>query len=167
MSEILDYIAKNPQQTKRILGLDYEQLQQLINHAENRHKQKQAEIEKTKIRLIAKGGGRKPKLSIADEIVLTLVYLRHLPTFQLLGLQFGVSESTANDIFNYWLVLLGELLPPSLLEQVKKSESEFELVREILGEMELIVDSSEQVRERPGDYEEQKNSPQARKKLIQ
>ncbi|MCC5611915.1 transposase family protein [Nostoc sp. CHAB 5834] len=32
-----------------------------------------------------------------EQIILTLVYLRHLNTFQLLGIQFGVSESTAND----------------------------------------------------------------------
>jgi len=43
-----------------------------------------------------------------------------MTTFQLLGIQFGVSESTANDTFNYWLVNLQELLPSSLLEQVKK-----------------------------------------------
>jgi hypothetical protein len=31
-----------------------------------------------------------------------------------------VSETTANDIFNYWLPIIGELLPCSLLEQVTK-----------------------------------------------
>ncbi|MEA5624427.1 transposase family protein, partial [Nostoc sp. UHCC 0251] len=35
-------------------------------------------------------------------------------------MQFGVSESTANDTLNYWLPLLRELLPSSLIEQVKK-----------------------------------------------
>jgi hypothetical protein len=68
------------------------------------------------------GGGRKPKLSLQEQIILTLTYLRHLTTFQLIGLQFCVSETTANDTFNYWLPLLGELLPPSLLEQVKKTQ---------------------------------------------
>ncbi|WP_041641554.1 helix-turn-helix domain-containing protein, partial [Trichormus azollae] len=43
-----------------------------------------------------------------------------MTTFQLLGIQFGVSESTANSTFNYWLPLIRELLPSSLLEQVKK-----------------------------------------------
>ncbi|WP_308189943.1 transposase family protein [Nostoc sp. XA010] len=49
-----------------------------------------------------------------------MVYIRHLATFQLLGIQFGVSESTANDTFNYWLPILQKLLPSSLVEQVKK-----------------------------------------------
>jgi len=34
----------------------------------------------------------------------------------------AVSESAAHNIFRYWLVILGELLPASLLEQVKKRE---------------------------------------------
>jgi len=100
------------------------------------------------VRIIKKGGGRKVKLSIEEQILLTLIY-RHLTTFQLLGIQFEVSESTANDTFNYWLPLLQELLPSSLLEQVKKKASDYEIVREILTEYELIVDSAEQPRERP------------------
>jgi len=42
-------------------------------------------------------------------------------------------------------------LPSSLLEQVKKKASDYEIVREILTEYELIVDSAEQPRERPGE----------------
>ncbi|PNK01271.1 DDE transposase family protein, partial [Cylindrospermopsis raciborskii S07] len=97
-------------------------------------------------------GGRKPKLSPSEQIILTLTYLRQLTTFQLLGIQFGVSETTANDIFNYWLSTIGELLPPSLLEQVKKNSSDYEVVKEILTEFELIVDSYEQPIDRPGEY---------------
>ncbi|WP_229424016.1 transposase [Moorena producens] len=79
----------------------------------------------------------------------SLIYLRHHINFQLLGLQFQVSESTANSTFNYWQSLFREALPASLLEQVKKCEEESEIIREALTEYELIVDSAEQVRERP------------------
>jgi len=121
MSDILNYIEKNPQETQRLIGLKYEQLQQLIQNAELLHREKQAFLESKKVRIIVGGGGRKPKLSIKEQIILTLVYLRHTTTFQLLSIQFGVSESTANDTFNYWLSNLRELLPSSLLEQVKKT----------------------------------------------
>ena len=77
-----------------------------------------------------------------------------MTTFQLLGIQFGICESTANDTFNYWLTIIQELLPSSLLEQVKKNASDYEIVQEILTDYELIVDSSEQPRERPGEYQE-------------
>lgn len=121
MSSLLQYIEENPQETQRLVGLKYEQLEQLIKQASALHNKKQAEVEARKIRIINKGGGRKVKLSIEEQILLTLVYLRHLTTFQLLGIQFGVSETTANDTFNYWFLLLKELLPSSLLEQVKKT----------------------------------------------
>lgn len=155
MSNIINHIEENPQETQRLLGLKYDQLQQLIQNAERLHQEKQALLEEKKIRIIAGGGGRKHKLSNQEQIILTLVYLRHLTTFQLLGIQFGVSESTANDTFNYWLPILRELLPASLIEQVKKNESDYEVVKEILKEYELIVDSYEQVRERPQDNQEQ------------
>ncbi|MEG4069438.1 transposase family protein [Microcoleus sp. Pol11C2] len=50
-----------------------------------------------------------------EQILLTLVYLHHLPTFQMLGVQFWVSESTAHSQFHYWSELLQKLLPASLL----------------------------------------------------
>ncbi|UKP01156.1 transposase [Nostoc sp. UHCC 0870] len=156
MSNILNYIEENPKQTQRLIGLEYEQLQQLIINGERLYHEKKALLESKKVRIIAGGGGRKPKLSISEHIILTLVYLRHLTTFQLLGIQFEVSESTANDTFNYWLPNLRELLPSSLLEQVKKNASDYEVVKEMLTEYELIVDSYEQVRERPRDNDEQK-----------
>jgi len=139
-----------------LVGLKYEQLEQLIKQALTLQTQKQQEVEAQKTRIINKGGGRKAKLSASEQILLTLIYLRQFTTFQLLGIQFGVSESTANDTFNYWLPLLQELLPSSLLEQVKKTASDYEIVQEILTDYELIVDSEEQPRERPVEYKEQK-----------
>jgi DNA-binding response OmpR family regulator len=41
MSDILNYIEANPQETKRLIGLEYEQLQQLIQNAERPYHQKQ------------------------------------------------------------------------------------------------------------------------------
>lgn len=120
MSLLLDYIENHPKDTKRLIGINYEQFQQLLTSAEALHYQKKVEIEHCKIRVNSQGAGCKPKLTLPDQILLTLVYLSQLHTFQYLGIQFGVSESTANNIFHYWLVILTDLLPASLLEQVKK-----------------------------------------------
>lgn len=164
MSDILSYIQNNPQETQRLVGVNYDQLEQLIKQAIALHTQKQQDMEAKKVRIINKGGGRKVKLSTEKQILLTLIYLRHLTTFQLLGIQFGVSESTANDTFNYWFPLLQLLLPSSLLEQIKKNASDYEIVQEILTNYELIVDSAEQPRERPGEYKEQKKYYSGKKK---
>lgn len=93
MSSIVNYIEENPKETQRLIGLEYVQLQQLIQNASRLHHEKQAWRESKKVRIIAGGGGRKPKLSLKEQIILTLVYLRHLTSFQLLGIFFGVSES--------------------------------------------------------------------------
>jgi len=84
--------------------------------------------------------------------------LHHLPTFQNLGVQFGVSESTANYIFHPKLKILRELLPASLLEQVKKNDSEYSWVIEILTEFELIVDSYDRAIQRPKNYQQHKKT---------
>lgn len=124
------------------------------------------------MRIIAAGGGRPPKLSISEQIILTLTYLRHLTTFQLLGIQFGVSESNADYTFNYWCPIIGELLPPSLRLSGKKNSSDQEIVKEILTEYELIIDSYESVAplqeaqaiERPKEYAKQKEYYDRKKK---
>ena len=164
MSKLRDYLDKNPQQAKRLLGMEYEQLIKLIQAAELLEQERRQEQEKAKIRLIKAGGGRHQKLSVEEQILLTLIYLHQMPTFQMLGLQFEVSESTANDIFHNWIKIFRELLPASLVEQVKKNESDWEWVEKILLEFELIVDSYEQPRERPTDNEEQKKYYSGKKK---
>jgi hypothetical protein len=151
-----DYIQKHPKETKRLLGINYEQLRQLIEQGKLLNRIKQEEVEKNKIRIIKAGGGNNPKLSEEEQIILMLVYLRHHLSFQILGLLFQVSESTAHNLFNYWQKLFQENLPPSLLEQVKKSPEEMETILNTLTDCELIVDSAEQVIERPLDYQAQK-----------
>lgn len=151
MTQIEDYIDRSPKETKRLLGIDFEQFQELVKQGESLQTRKRQE----RPRLIQAGGGRRRVLSVKQEILLTLVYLNQYITFQMLGIQFGVSESTANDIFHEWVENLSELLPPSLLEQFKKKDSEKEWIEEVLTEMELIVDSYQQPIYRPSDRQEE------------
>lgn len=148
MKNPLHYIQEYPHRTQQLLGINYDQLLRLLTQAELRHSQQLLEMERTKFRLNVKGGGRKPKLSVPEEVCLCLFYLRQLPTFEVLGLHFGVSKTEANDTFHYWLGILRELLPASLLEQVEHQASDYALVQELLTEFQLLVDSMEQPRER-------------------
>jgi hypothetical protein len=102
-----------------------------------------------------KGAGRSKILSAEEEISLTLFYLRQMPIFETLGMMFGVSRSTAHTIFHYWLSIFRDLLPSSLLEEWQRAIDEDEWVKELLTSHELLVDSFEQSRERPTDYQEQ------------
>jgi len=121
------------------------------------NQRKKEEQEKKKIRLIKAGGGNHHKLSEEFQIILMLIYLRQNPSFQMLGLLFQVSESTAHNLFNYWLEIFQNELPESLLEQLKKSPEELEKVLEELSQHELIVDTAEQAIQRPRDYKQQQN----------
>lgn len=156
MTYTWSYLQKNPQEAKRLLGINYEDLMKLIELAIFLDKKQKEKIEKEQKRLIRAGGGAKPKLSVEDQILLTLIYLRQCPTFQLLGLLFQISESSAHNIFHYWLKILNHGLPPSLIEQVKRGEDLEESLFEFLAKSELIVDSLEQPRPRPVEYEEPK-----------
>jgi hypothetical protein len=164
MNKTLEYIDNYPKETKRIIGISYEQLIKLIENCKRREEEKKQSLAGKEKRLIKAGGGRKKRLTKEEEIILTLYYLPNIPTFQILGIHFGISESSANNIFHYWIDILREILPESLLEQVKKNEDEYLWVKEILTELELIVDSTEQSRERPSEYEKQEEYYSGKKK---
>jgi hypothetical protein len=155
MANPFEHINTHPKEAKRMLGISYQDLQLLISQARKKHQDIQAHQEQSEIRLIAKGGGRKASLSHAEQIVLTLTYLRQHVTFQMLGLLFDVSESTAHNIFHDWLPIFHDILPESLFAQLQDQDSDWALAQEMLEQYELIVDSSEQERERPTGSREQ------------
>ena len=89
MSNPVDYIEKYPERTKRLLGISYQQWKELTKKAIALRapakliaydEQQQQKLESRKIRINAKGGGRKPILTQEEEIGLCLFYLRQMPT---------------------------------------------------------------------------------------
>ena len=154
MTNPLEYIRLHPKLAKQIIGLTLPQLEQLIKQAIAKNKERKKEAEEQKIRLNKKGAGRAKNLSEELEICLTLFYLRQMPIFEVLGIIFDVSRTTANDIFHYWLLILRDLLPSSLLEEWENSLQDNEFVQELLTSHQLLVDSAEQPRERPKSYQE-------------
>lgn len=164
MTYIWTYLQENPTEAKRLIGISYQNLIELMEMAKDKDKKHKEKVEKQKTRLIRAGGGAKSKLSVEDQIVFTLIYLRQSLTFQVLGWLFQVSESTAHNQFNYWLKILEDGLPPSLIEQVKKNEENETELLEILTDYELIVDRAEPEIPRPKDYQEQKKFDSGKKK---
>lgn len=156
MTNPVDYIEKYPKRTIRILGISYQEWQELTEVAIAYNQQQQEKSESSKIRINAKGGGRKPILTPEEEIGLCLFYLRQMPTFEILGMHFGISKTEANDTFHKWLTIFRELLPASLLEELKNQPQNQQMLVELLSEIELLVDSTEQDRQRPKNYQEQK-----------
>lgn len=156
MTNPVDYIEQYPHRTTSILGINYQQWQQLVERAIAYERKQRQKLELQKVRINAPGAGRKPILSRKEEIGLCLFYLRQMPTFEVLGIQFGISKTEANDTFHKWLLIFRKVLPASLLEQLKNQPENREMLLSFLEEIELLVDTTEQARERPKPYSEQK-----------
>jgi hypothetical protein len=112
----LDYILEYPHRRKQILVITNHQFQDLLDQAEIQHKKLQAEIGSKKIPINQKTEGWKPKLEIKEQVCLCSFYLRKIPTFEVLGLDFRISKTEEKDTFHYWLEILGNVLPASFLE---------------------------------------------------
>ncbi len=164
MTNPLKYIENYPERTKQIIGINYQQWSALVELAKVEEERLRVVHEQQKVRINKKGGGRPKILSQEEEVCLCIFYLRHLPTFEILGLQFNISKTEANDTFNYWIKILRKLLPSSLMEGTRKDREELAIVKEMLAEQELIVDSWEQPRERPKDNQVQKEYYSGKKK---
>ena len=164
MKNPLHYIQSHPNRCVAMMGLSYDNFKQLLEQAKLAHHHHQEEKEKQKIRVNLKGGGRRTSLSIDEGVCLTLFYLRQPQSFEVLGLNFGVSKTTANDTFHYWLMILRCILPASLLEQVERNGDDLDKILQELEEYRLLVDSFEQDRERPLDNDIQKKYYSGKKK---
>lgn len=164
MKNPYQHIKDNPKQCKRFFGIDAAELFELIDITVRHRAAATAQAEHRKIRINAPGGGCPRKLSEAEAITLCLFYLRQHPTFAVLGLLYGISESSANDTYHDWVRELRQLLPASWMEEVLDNPEQLEQLQQILEVHELLVDSTEQARERPQHNEEQKTCYSGKKK---
>jgi len=112
------------------------------------------------------GGGRRFMLSLADQVLLTIVWLRQYPTFPVLGYLFGLDDRPAART-------VARLLP--LLEAAGRDTMRLpdpgphhrrdlpQLLKNTPGLM-VLVDTFEQRVQRPGDPEAQKHWYRGKKK---
>jgi Helix-turn-helix of DDE superfamily endonuclease/DDE superfamily endonuclease len=161
---IFDYIQKYPLRAKQLLGISYDQFTDLVNRVKQCHEEEQLKLEESKVRIYRRGGGRKEILSLTEQVCLCLFYLRQIPTFEVLGINFGISKTEANDTFHYWRKILRSILPASLLEQLENKEGYLMIVQEILTNFKLLVDSLEKPMDRPSGNDEQKKFFSGKKK---
>jgi hypothetical protein len=164
MKNPYDYINEHPERCQRMFGLAYEEFKELIAVMVSYQAQQTEQVLLEKVRINAPGGGCPAKLTVAEEVSVCLLYLRQHPTFEMLGLHYGVSESTANTIYHDWVSRLRQQLPSSWLEEVADDPEQLEMLQRILSEQELLVDSTEQPRERPKDNEVQRTYYSGKKK---
>jgi len=106
-----------------------------------------------------KQGGRNPKLSIENQLMLTLEYWRQYVTFAELGFNYGVAESTAHDIV-VWV-------EDMLIKSGKYSLPGKKAFTDDRGLEIVLLDVTESPIERPKKKENEIYTGQPRRKSIQ
>jgi len=140
LSNVLNHIPRNLSDWWYRVGPIFAAL------AEARHIQKQAEFERNKIRI---NKGVDAKLRCPQGGLSLSCVFEAKPIFLSLGLLFDVSKTSANDAFNYWVDILRDILPASVMEEVQGREKYEELQN---CSYQLIVDSAEQPTARVSIY---------------
>lgn len=94
----LDYLRKSPVVFRHLTGLTVvvfdELVAEVVPVVEAAHRKKLDRPNRQR----AVGGGDDFDLSTADQVLLTVVWLRQYPTNEVLGFLFGVSDSTASRV---------------------------------------------------------------------
>lgn len=94
----------SPEEFLRDVGLTREQFLAVRDHLVTA-------ITDERIRWPIKNRGKQTsRLTIEDKLLLTLTYVRHYPTFQQLGPQFGISESYAHKLYARYRGMLVNIL---------------------------------------------------------
>jgi hypothetical protein len=88
---------------RREVGIDFKKFSLIVTKVK-------CYIETEKVAHPTKRRGNKSDFCLEDQVLLTFYYLRHYPTFDVLGSAFGISESYANKIYHKILNIFAQVL---------------------------------------------------------
>lgn len=132
----------------------------------------QSEIDRLKStagRKRAVGGGRNHDLNFCDQFLLTLVWLRLYPTYEVLGYFFGVSDSSAHRIVKRCLPIMEasghHQIEKSKVHAQRKSGYKLEEIFEEIPGLAVVVDAFEQRIEKPAKQDEADRFYSKKKKI--
>ena len=103
MNDKYKLLQANPTICKRLFGVDFVQLEQVLVKVQNRIDQYVRENPLSK-------RGIEAELSVANQLLLTFEYLRQYPTFLSLGFSYGISESYCHKIFHKMRPILADVI---------------------------------------------------------
>ena len=136
MNDKYKLLQDNPQICKRLFGMDFELFETILVKVQNHN---DIYLQENPL----SNRGLDSEFSIANQLLLTLEYLRQYPTFLSLGFSYGISESYANKIFHKIRVILAEII--GLKNPVKLKYKDLST---------LIIDVTIQPIERPQKHQE-------------
>ncbi len=130
------YRMKKPAEFTRLVGVNYGAFQIILEKLN-------LQIARFKAEKPIRRRGRKSSLSIEDQLLLTLIYLRQYHTFLQLGEMFSISESYASKRYEF---ISSQLLKVLDVPNQKSLEKE---------DLTVLMDVTEQPVERPVKQQKQ------------
>lgn len=137
MDVFTQYASKSSETFQRLVGVNKGTFSIILEKY-------RAEIEKYKGEKMFRRQGRKSSISLPNQLLICILYLRNYDTFINLGMQFGISESYAQKRFNFTKMILLRCL--DLPDELS--------LKDTLQTNLVAVDVSEQPIERPVKHQE-------------
>jgi hypothetical protein len=113
------------------------------------------------------GGGRKGALpSVRDKLLFVLYYFKVYPTFDVLGTQFGMSRSKANENLYRLCPVLHEALVHLKVMPYREFRTPDDLMKALNGIDTILIDVTERNHRRPKDDAAQREHYSGKKKTC-
>jgi hypothetical protein len=110
------------------------------------------------------GGGRTGRLNTPDQrLLFILVYLRHYPTQEIMGILFGLSQESVCEHVRFLMEVLQKTLGRELVLPKRPTDGGLWLISHVPG-LEYMIDGFDRPRQRPRDTELQKTCYSGKKK---
>jgi Helix-turn-helix of DDE superfamily endonuclease len=136
MNDKYALLKTNSEVCKRLFGVKYDTFEVLLGKVQNH-------LNTHLIENPISNRGIDGEFSTANQLLLTLEYLRQYPTFLSLGFSYGISESYANKIYHNIRGILSELIGLKNPKEIKFKDVE-----------KIIIDVTVQPIERPQKEQE-------------
>lgn len=158
-------LFNNPKKLVRLTGLNPSQFYLLVERMRplwNEAELKRLSYPKRKRKI---GAGRKYHLkTIEDKLILILMWYRTYAVFEILSLIFGFDSTNIGRLISKLTPIVEKAADPNLLfalkninKRRKKIKTWTEFIEKYPDIVEVIIDSTEQKRRRPGSKKKQKN----------
>ena len=161
-------LVKGKYQYRGIFGIDKEQFEKLFDHFQHLYKEETLKsYEERKMLYASIDNGLTARLKYINEeklrqyLHVLIYYLRHYPTFEVLGWTIGKTKQEAWQIVHQWFVLLIKSLDACKVLPARDLKNVRQIAENLLGdgvinneELDLIIDVTERRINRPKKNQE-------------
>ena len=160
------FLKQYPKIFKKMTGLSVKEFDSLYDDVLPMYKEAEEKRLDRAERERGLGGGRKATLSLRDQVLLTVIWLRLYPTQDVLGYFFGVSQSAVSHYIDHALPVLEQAGRDTmrLPDPGRKRRPGLSKLLEEMPEIMVVIDSFEQKVQRPLNKDKQKSYYSGKKK---